>query len=96
MKKEMLVCKINSNGYPVSQMLKSLRKKYGDSLLGFRQNGGTLLFFSKELLGKENYYFLLSSLSAFGRVSRISVVEVDLELLLKDMRCFSYFARNKV
>lgn len=92
----MLVCKIESNGTHVSRILGSLKQQYEKFLLGFRKNGGTFIFFSKNLLDEKDYYDLLSSLSAFGRISRISIEDVDLEPLLKDMRGFSYFARNKV
>ncbi len=95
MKKEMLVCKINTNGFSINKILTSVKKKYGDHLLGFKQNGGVFIFFSKDLLKQEEYYSLLTSLSIFGKVSRISVEEVDLEALLKDMRGFSYFIKNK-
>ena len=66
MKKDMLVCKINSNGFSVNNILNSVKKQYGKYLIGFRQNSGVLIFFSKDLLEKEDYYSLLTSLSAFG------------------------------
>ncbi len=95
MKKEVLVCRITLNKNTIARLLASVRSKYGKHLVGFSQNGGFNIFFSKDILKKTDYYSLLSELSAFGKLNKVCMEEVDLEVLLAEIRSFSYFASIK-
>jgi len=93
---ELVVCKIEMNVTPLNQIVYSLKRNHSKHFLGFRKNGGLLLFFSKEVL-EDNYYSFLSNLSSFGKLNGVSLQKIDMEKLLKEMRAFSYFtSRNTI
>ena len=95
MLKDLVVCRLEPRA-DFYHIIRHLKERYGEYFLGMSENGGLMLFFSKDILESDDYYDLISSLSAFGKISKIGLESIDLEEILKDVRKFSYVIRSKL